>query len=140
MFISKEHAAKQACFPFSHQLREKASSGGHFSHSSRRSPNRSGLRGRRTISHFLRRLFHLRSASPAEARWSSLSPLRRLTRQPRQLFLFDQLSSAKEARGSEKTKMELLLLNLTSESLIMTSDRVFATSMSDRAKQGVFLF
>lgn len=30
MFISKKHTAKQARFPFSHQLQEKASSGGHF--------------------------------------------------------------------------------------------------------------
>lgn len=146
MFISKKTCRHKGCFPFSHQLQEKTLPEDFFPHSTRRSPGRSGLRGSRSISHFLGRLIHLRSASTAEARRSSLSPLRSLTRlNP---FCFDQRSNTantveppgKETWGSEKTKMEVLPLILTSRSLIITSAHVFLTSLTDEMEYRLVLF
>lgn len=46
----------------------------------------------------------------------------------------------KETWGSEKTKMEVLPLILTSRSLIITSAHVFLTSLTDEMEYGMVLF
>lgn len=65
--------------------------GGHFSHFERHFPGRLGLRGQRPISHILTWLCcQLPQQRPDGPLWGLL---RRLTRQPRQQLLFDQLFS-----------------------------------------------
>lgn len=62
MFISKNMLPNRP-LPIFPPNPGKDSSGLHFSHSERHSPGRSGLRGSRSISHILGRLFRLCSAS-----------------------------------------------------------------------------
>lgn len=141
MFISKKHAGKQARFPFSHQLQEKASSGGHFSHSSRRS-RQIGTAWEQNHQSFSQTALSPAFSFPSRGQMvlfestHATNPTAKTAPSVWPTFLTFRLSSAKEVRGSETTKMGVLPLNLTSESFIITSDRVFATSKP----QGTFFF